>query len=109
MVVEDPAALGALLSEALGVLGEVKKVRRLYFIERTRVHLDQVEGLGDFLELEVMLDASDSQQQGEATAYSLMGKLGIRQSDLIDRAYLDLLRAGEPGGPGPIFDKPADG
>lgn len=46
-------SLQAVLSEALGVQGVVKKERRLYMVGQTRVHLDRVEGLGDFLELEV--------------------------------------------------------
>uniref|UniRef100_A0A8C3FEW7 CYTH domain-containing protein n=1 Tax=Chrysemys picta bellii TaxID=8478 RepID=A0A8C3FEW7_CHRPI len=49
----DPAGLKAVLSQALGVQGVVKKERRLYVVGQTRVHLDRVEGLGDFLELEV--------------------------------------------------------
>lgn len=43
----------ALLSEALGVLGVVRKERLLYLVGQTRVHLDRVDGLGDFMELEV--------------------------------------------------------
>lgn len=41
------------LSDALGVKGEVRKDRQLFMIGQTRVHLDTVEGLGHFMELEV--------------------------------------------------------
>ncbi|HEK85562.1 MAG TPA: CYTH domain-containing protein, partial [Candidatus Aminicenantes bacterium] len=57
----------------------------------TRLHLDQVEGLGDFLELEVVLHPGQTEAEGQAIAYELMEKLGLKQEDLIDRAYIDLL------------------
>lgn len=41
------------LGQAMGVLGIVNKHRTLYMIGQTRVHIDQVLGLGDFMELEV--------------------------------------------------------
>ncbi|XP_070803063.1 uncharacterized protein [Pituophis catenifer annectens] len=49
---DDPRGLVAALSQALGEQGVVKKVRHLYMVGQTRVHVDQVEGLGDFVELE---------------------------------------------------------
>ncbi|MEJ2147440.1 MAG: class IV adenylate cyclase, partial [Acidobacteriota bacterium] len=50
-----PAELRLALSDALGVIGRVRKRRRLYLAGNTRIHLDEVEGLGSFLELEVVL------------------------------------------------------
>lgn len=47
------ACVQAVLSDALGVKGEVRKERRLFLIGQTRVHLDTVEGLGHYMELEV--------------------------------------------------------
>ena len=41
------------LSQAMGIKGEVKKTRTLILVGQTRVHIDDVEGLGQFMELEV--------------------------------------------------------
>jgi predicted adenylyl cyclase CyaB len=89
--VKDPASLGAVLAAALGVRGVVRKRRRLYLIGRTRVHLDRVEGLGDFIELEVVLGEAEAVSRGEVVAAELADRLGIARSDLVRGAYLDLL------------------
>ncbi|XP_027564147.1 uncharacterized protein LOC113981110 isoform X2 [Neopelma chrysocephalum] len=94
----DPDGLEAVLAQALGVLGIVRKERLLYLVGQTRVHLDRVEGLGDFLELEVVLRPEQSVQDGERVARELLRELGVGEHDLISGAYLDLLLAkGQPG------------
>ncbi|KAK2519374.1 hypothetical protein Q9966_014000 [Columba livia] len=88
----------AVLGQALGVLGVVRKERLLFLVGQTRVHLDSVEGLGDFLELEVVLTEEQSVEDGERVACELMKELGVEEEDLISGAYLDLLLAkGELG------------
>jgi predicted adenylyl cyclase CyaB len=87
----DPAALQAILTTVLPTLGVVKKRRWLYLVGQTRVHLDQVESLGEFLELEVVLRSNQSEQEGTAIAQELMDKLGIAPDQLVDRAYIDLI------------------
>ncbi len=87
----DPEGLKTVLSLALGVRGVIRKVRRLYMVGQTRIHLDQVEGLGDFMELEVVLQAGQSDREGQAIAQTLMAELNVLESDLLDSAYIDLL------------------
>jgi predicted adenylyl cyclase CyaB len=89
----DPAALKAVLAPCLGVRGVVRKQRALYWVGHTRVHLDEVEGLGSFLELEVMLGPGQTAEEGQAIARDLMGRLGIQECDLIEGAYMDLLES----------------
>jgi len=87
----DPAALKTVLSAGLGIRGTVKKRRTLYLAGNTRIHLDEVEGLGHFMELEVVLTPEQNDVEGEAIAADLMDKLGVEEKDLIDVAYIDLL------------------
>jgi adenylate cyclase class IV len=87
----DAPALKAILGLALGVRGRVRKTRYLYLIGNTRLHLDDVERLGQFMELEVVLGAGLSEAEGRVVAEHLMSQLGIAESDLLEPAYIDLL------------------
>lgn len=89
--VSDPAALVAVLDDALGTAGAVRKRRLLYRRGRTRIHVDDVEVLGSFLELEVELADGESVADGERVARELMTRLGIAEEDLVATAYVDLL------------------
>jgi predicted adenylyl cyclase CyaB len=89
--VTDPASLAAVLDSALGATGVVRKRRTLYRHGQTRIHLDEVEGLGTFLELEVELGDEQPTGEGERIARALMGRLGIGEDDLVAAAYVDLL------------------
>jgi predicted adenylyl cyclase CyaB len=88
---DDPAGLKLILAEAYGVRGVVSKVRYLYLVGQTRIHLDDVAELGKFIELEVVLRPDQTDEQGQAIAEDLMRKLGIQDLDLIDSAYIDLM------------------
>ena len=71
--------------------GRIRKTRTLYLVGRTRIHLDRVVDLGDFVELEVVLLEDESAQAGVAEAEELMSALGIDPSRLVEGAYVDLL------------------
>ena len=88
---EEPASLREALSLAYGEAGRVRKHRTLYLVDRTRVHLDRVYGLGHFLELEVVLSDSESSQSGVEVAHHLMAQLGVEPTQLIEGAYVELL------------------
>ncbi len=87
----DPENLKLTLARALGVRGVVRKTRYLYLIDQTRVHVDDVQDLGQFMELEVVLRPGQADAEGQAIAEDLMTKLGVEQSDLVEGAYMDLL------------------
>jgi predicted adenylyl cyclase CyaB len=87
----EPGALRAVLADSLGVMGTVKKQRLLYLHGQTRIHLDKVDGLGTFLELEVVMRPDQPVAEGEQIARALMKKLEVKPADLIADAYLDLI------------------
>lgn len=89
--VGDPPTLHETLDQAYGTLGVVEKQRTLFLAGQTRIHLDQVAGLGDFMELEVVLGEGQTPGEGAAIAEELMRCLEIKPASLVKRAYLDLL------------------
>ncbi len=91
--VPEPESLREALSRACGLLGRVRKERILVLAGATRIHLDRVEGLGEFLELEVVLRDDQCEADGVAVAQALMAELQVRPDQLVRGAYLDLLRA----------------
>jgi len=88
---QEPDRLLLTLRNALGIIGIVRKVRELFLVGQTRIHLDEVEGLGVFAELEVVMKEGQSIENGQAIAEDLMNKLCINDADLIDGAYIDLI------------------
>jgi homotetrameric cytidine deaminase len=97
--VEDPAALREALDAAIGTLVVVDKERRLLLWEGVRIHLDRVEGLGTFLELEGVAPAdSDLGSERERVA-RLSAALGLDDERILSDSYSDrLLAAAEAGG-----------
>ena len=89
--VQNADSMRETLTLALGQAGRVRKQRTLYLVGRTRVHIDRVEELGDFVELEVVLEEGEQEVEGVREAEELLEKLGIPQSALVGRAYVDLL------------------
>ncbi len=87
----SPDSLREALTLAYGQAGRVRKHRTLYLVGRTRVHLDKVENLGHFLELEVVLSDGEHHEPGVEEAHRLTAALGIPTTHLIEGAYVDLL------------------
>jgi adenylate cyclase class IV len=88
----DAAALREALARACGVAGRLRKQRWLLLAGATRIHLDRVEGLGDFMELEVVLADGQTDAEGIAVAEGLMQALGLGGAERVAGAYLDLLQ-----------------
>ncbi len=89
--VDDPAATARLLGDALDVKAVVSKVRHLYMHEGARIHIDEVEGLGTFIEFEVP-DRGD----GSAAPHMkvLRALFGVREENVIKASYSEMLLAG---------------
>lgn len=87
----DPHALLDILQQSLGFSGTVKKLRSLYLVGQSRIHIDQVETLGNFLEVEVVLMKEQTDAEGKRIAQAVLQEFGVVETDLVGVAYVDLL------------------
>ncbi len=88
--VADATGLLGLLREALGLLVEVRKRRRIFRWGEVQIHLDEVEGLGTFLEFERMIDSHEDAGRAEAEFAELRSSLRIFEEDLVAGSYSDM-------------------
>jgi predicted adenylyl cyclase CyaB len=89
--VDRPAAVRAALEQSLGILGTVVKVRHLFLLQATRIHLDEVEGLGSFVELETVI-AGQSDEEAHGELRGIAEALHIEAKDLVALPYVEQLR-----------------
>jgi adenylate cyclase class 2 len=89
--VADSESLKQTLAAALGVLIVIDKRREVFLHRNVRIHLDEVLGLGVFLEFEAVLSAEISHAAGQAQVDLLAQEFHIRLSDLVPASYSDLL------------------
>ena len=92
---EDADGLKTALTSALGLKVVVAKRRHLFlWEENTRIHLDSVEGLGDFIEFEAVAPANSDLTHEEDQARRLREAFGIDDADVIGGSYCDLMLEG---------------
>jgi len=90
-----PEPLREALDAALGTVVAVVKRRHLFIWENVRIHLDEVEGLGSFLELEALVgSAEDDLGAAQAKVARLRTELAIDDDDLVSVGYADMLLDG---------------
>jgi len=80
-----------LLAHILGVTAVVRKKREIYLYQNVRIHLDDVQHLGCFMEFEAVQEASSAKQNDRQKVTFLMEHFGINQADVVAVAYVDLL------------------
>lgn len=90
-IYNEPSYFERFGREPLPVLVVVRKVRTLYMIENTRVHLDEVEGLGRFIEFEYFVSRKHTREAGSAMLTKIRHDFRFAIGEIIDRSYSDLL------------------
>lgn len=92
--IDDAKGLKEILTKASGVKVVVKKKREIYYISNVKFHIDEVPGLGSFMEIEagnILADLSTEQLKEQCDFY--VAQFGIKPDDMIAVSYSDLLLA----------------
>ena len=84
----DAAGVRRLLEQMLGVRACVRKRREVWLYKNARIHLDTVEGLGTFVEIEVVF--TTGMTQARALMKELREVLGVKPSALLAGSYGEL-------------------
>jgi len=92
----EPTALRQLLAHALGLLVQVRKKRDVFILGNTRIHLDNVESLGRFVEFEYLVSNNGAADNSAKELRLLRERLNIAKDDLIDVSYGDLVLRSVP-------------
>jgi predicted adenylyl cyclase CyaB len=93
----DPTRTREMLASALGVLAEVRKHRTLLIRRNVRLHLDRVEALGSFGEIEAVLSGENEISKvgdpvsARGAVDELLGALGVEANKLIEESYFELM------------------
>jgi homotetrameric cytidine deaminase len=91
VAVPDPAALKAALDDGLGTVVVVEKFRRLLLWEGVRIHIDAVEGLGSWLELEAVAPADSDLAEEHRKVAELRAVLEMDDEDVVATGYAAML------------------
>ena len=91
---QDPSALKEILTNSLGILVVVEKQREIYFIGNIKFHLDIVQNLGTFVEIEAIdIEGNIGREKLQSQCQEYMNILGITDADLLTHSYSDMLLA----------------
>ncbi len=91
-VPQNSDMLKQILINANGIKVTVKKKREIYFIENVKFHIDEVEGLGSFVEIEAIdKDGSIGLEKINKQCSYYLREFGIKDEHLLTHSYSDLL------------------
>jgi predicted adenylyl cyclase CyaB len=90
--ITDPTGLKSVLEKSIGIKIIVRKKREIYYIGNVKFHIDEVPGLGSFVEIEagnILAEKTEEELQKQCNFY--LKEMGINETDLIAESYSDML------------------
>jgi predicted adenylyl cyclase CyaB len=89
--ITDPETFKTMISSAMGIRCVVRKRRNPFLWTNVRIHIDEVDELGSFIEFEAVMSASETEQDAYDRLAYLKGQFQIADDDRIESSYSDLL------------------
>ena len=89
--IADPGLVKGLLGRILGQEAVVSKRREVFLFENVRIHLDQVDGLGEYIEFEAVYDDDSEVAAQREKVEMLVREFGIADASLLGNSYVDQL------------------
>lgn len=90
--IAEPEKTREMMTQALGAIATVKKTRILMMRDHVRLHLDRVDGLGEFGEIEAVLGEHDDPERSRPLVDELLSALDVNRKNLIAASYFEMLR-----------------
>ena len=88
----DAEKLKDILSQSIGIKVQVRKTREIYFLDNVKFHIDWVDGLGEFIEIEAQdKDDTISEDVLNQQCQFYLRELGIDTENLVELSYSDML------------------
>lgn len=89
---DNSAKLKSILEKAIGVKTIVRKRREIYYIANVKFHLDTLEGLGSFVEIEASNQFDPiSEEKLHQQCREYIQAFGVEESDLVNASYSDMI------------------
>lgn len=95
-VVSPNSGLKEILTKALGVLAVVDKQREIYYVANVKFHIDTVQGLGSFVEIEAAGDERSDRGMLLEQCRDYVEQFAIREDDLVAESYSDMVMKPKP-------------
>ena len=90
--IEDAKGIKEVLTKSMGLKIVIKKKREIYYISNVKFHIDEVPGLGSFVEIEAGNVASNlTQEQLKEQCDFYMKEFEIKPEDLVEVSYSDMV------------------
>jgi adenylate cyclase class 2 len=89
--VAKSSELKSILEAILGIDVVVTKKRSVYILDNVRIHIDEVENLGNFFEFEAVFEDLANEEAEKNKVSALIKKFEIKDSDLLKFSYRELL------------------